>query len=335
MNSRQRFIETMNFRNPDRVPLFQEGIRDEVLEAWQSQGLPAGADLTRLFAYDEFEEIEPDLDPWPAIDHWPENKAGLAEFRRRLDPYEARRLPFNWQEQAQSWQRRQHVLWLRVHRGFFLTMGVEGWHSFTKAIHMLVECPNMVHEILAIQAEFAARLADRILQDVEVDGVVFTEPIAGNYGPLISPAMYKEFVLKSYEPVLDVLERHNVKTIILRTFANPRALLPVVFTSRINCLWACECNMASMDYRRLRTELGPGIRLIGGIDTDSLRQSKDAIRRELEEKVPPLLAEGGFVPLADRRVREDVPFENYAFYRRLLEEITSQAGRRSIGRSGS
>jgi hypothetical protein len=36
-----------------------------------------------------------------------------------------------------------------------------------------------------------------------------------------------------------------------------------------------------------------------------------AIRRELEEKPLPLLVEGGYVPLADGRVRKDVPFENY------------------------
>jgi uroporphyrinogen decarboxylase len=146
--------------------------------------------------------------------------------------------------------------------------------------------------------------------------------------------MYREFVLQSYGPVLDVLERHQVQNIILRTYANPRRLLSEVFTGRFNCLWACECNPESMDYRRLRKEFGRGIRLIGGIDADVLRQDKDAIRREVEEKVPPLLAEGGFIPLADGRVREDVPFENYVFYRRLLEEITAQAGRRSNGRSG-
>jgi hypothetical protein len=28
------------------------------------------------------------------------------------------------------------------------------------------------------------------------------------------------------------------------------------------------------------------------------------------------------VPLADGRVREDVTFENYVYYRRLLEEVT-------------
>ena len=47
-----------------------------------------------------------------------------------------------------------------------------------------------------------------------------------------------------------------------------------------------------------------------------------AIRQEIEEKVPPLIADGGFIPLADGRVRADVPFENYVYYRQLLEKIT-------------
>jgi uroporphyrinogen-III decarboxylase len=203
-------------------------------------------------------------------------------------------------------------------------MGVEGWHSFTEAIRLLKDDPAFVHEAMAVQARFAASLAERILGEVEVDGIIFHEPIASNHGPLISPKMYDDFVLKSYAPVLDVAERFNVKTIILRTYANARALLPVVFKSQINTLWACECNSNAMDYCSLRAEFGPGIRLIGGIDADVLRQSQDAIRKEVDGKVLPLLAQGGFVPLADGRVRADVPFENYAFYRRYLETIIQE-----------
>jgi hypothetical protein len=77
-----------------------------------------------------------------------------------------------------------------------------------------------------------------------------------------------------------------------------------------------------MDYRSLRKEFGRDLRLIGGIDLDALRQNKAAIRREVEKKVPLLIADGGYVPLADGRVREDVSFENYAYYRKLLEKIT-------------
>lgn len=325
MNSRQRFQETLHYGTPDRVPLFEEGIREEVLEAWQKQGLPASANLATLFNYDDLEEIEPELDPIPYITHWSPNQAGIYELRRRLDPNDPRRLPYDWRVKVQCWrQSRSSALLLRVHRGYFLTMGVDGWSSFTEAIRLLKDEPGFVHEVMAIQGEFAAGLADRVLQEVEVDGVIFSEPIAGNHGPLISPRMYEDFILKSYEPVLDVAERFNVKTIILRTYANTRALLPLVFKGRFNTLWACECNSEAMDYNLLRTEFGRGLRLIGGIDEDVLRQNQEAIRKEVDDKVLPLLAQGGFVPLADGRVREDVPFENYAFYRRYLEGLTRE-----------
>ncbi len=49
MNSRQRFHETMHYGRPDRAPLFQEGIRAEVLESWHTQGLPPGMELGQLF----------------------------------------------------------------------------------------------------------------------------------------------------------------------------------------------------------------------------------------------------------------------------------------------
>jgi uroporphyrinogen decarboxylase len=101
-------------------------------------------------------------------------------------------------------------------------------------------------------------------------------------------------------------------------------LIPSILKWGFNCLWACEVNTAAMDYRELRKELGRDLRLIGGIDLDVLRQGKEAIKREIEEKVPALLADGGYLPLADGRVRDDVPFENYAYYRRLLETVTQR-----------
>lgn len=322
MNSRQRFLETIRYGAPDRVPLFPEGIREEVLEAWRYQGLPAGANLSDLFHYDEFEELEPDLEPHPALIPIFRHKGGLEALRRALDPDDPRRLPSDWAGKVHRWRDRQGALFLRVHDGFFLTMGVEGWHSFTETIRLLIDDPEYVHERLAIQAGFAARLAERVLREVAVDGAIFHEPIAGNHGPLISPKMYAEFMLASFEPILEVLERFEVPAIILRSYANLRALLPVVADSRINCLWACESQSEAMDYRSIRAEFGPGLRLIGGIDTDVLRQDHAAIREELRRKVSPLLESGGYVPLADGRVREGVSYYNYAHYRRLLEEIT-------------
>jgi uroporphyrinogen decarboxylase len=63
------------------------------------------------------------------------------------------------------------------------------------------------------------------------------------------------------------------------------------------------------------------LKLIGGIDLDALRDGQAAIQQAVES-VAPLVEEGGYIPLADGRVRTEVPYENYVYYRELLKEIT-------------
>jgi hypothetical protein len=203
-------------------------------------------------------------------------------------------------------------------------MGVDGWQRFSEVMRLLIDDAAFVREAMQIQGEFAARLAERILRNVTIDAAVFSEPIGGNHGPLISPEMYESFVLRSYEPLLDVLRSHGADILIFRTFANARTLLPGLLKRGIDCLWACEAGSDVMDYRSLRREFGKDLRLIGGIDLDAVRQGKEAIRREFDGKVRALLEQGGYLPLADGRIREDVPFENYVYYRRLLAEVTGR-----------
>ena len=322
MNSRERFLETMRYGKPDRVPYFEEGIRREVIRKWRKQGLPKDADIAQMFPSDQREVIELDLEPRPTLNKWPTARSDLQELSRRLLPHSRGRLPRGWTKRVHKWRKRDHVLMLRVHRGFFLSMGVRDWRRFSELMDLLVDDPDFVREAMAIQGQFAAGLAERVLQDVTVDAVLFSEPIGGNYGPLISPRMYEDMVLRSYEPVLRVLADYEVENIIFVTYANARVLVPSILKWGFNCLWACEVNVEAMDYRHLRREFGHDLRLIGGIDLDTLRRDKVAIRREVEEKVPSLVADGGYVPLADGRVRADVPYENYLYYRQLLQKIT-------------
>jgi len=323
MSSRQRFRETMDYGRPDRVPYFEEGIRKDVLRTWRTQGLASAADLADMFPCDQRERMQVDLEPRPKLVAKLDKITNLKKFQRRLDSADKKRLPGRWSRRVREWQSRDHVLMLYVHRGFFLTMGVQNWRSFSDAMVLLMDQPDVVRRRMQIQGEFAARLTDRILQEVAVDAVVFSEPIGGSDRPLISPKMYEDFVLKNYEPVLEVLRHRKVATICFQTFANARILIPSILKWGFNCLWACEVNIETMDYRSLRREFGCELRLIGGIDLDALRENKEAIRREIEEKVPPLIEEGGYIPLADGRVRADVPFENYVYYRQLLEKVTT------------
>lgn len=306
----------------DRVPLFEEDIRSEVLEVWRRQGLPQHADLFSIFSIDRHERAEPDLEPRPEPAAWPSSISELESFRHLLDPEDSGRFPEDWPACVLRWRSRDYPLMLRVCHGLFLSLGVDGWQTFADVAHRLVCEPQVALGTMRIQGEFAARLCEKVLEEVEVDAAVFVEPLCDNHGPLVSPRMYEEFALRSYQPILEVLHRQGIETIIFRTFANARLLLPSVLRYGFNCLWASEVNMKAMDYRDLRREFGRDLRLIGGIDLDRVRESGDAIRREILEKVPPLLKDGGYLPLADGRIREDMPYNNYVYYRRLLEDIT-------------
>jgi len=319
MDARQRFLETLLYGSPDRLPRLEEGIRDEVRLAWERQGLPLQADLAAVFGYDLREELEMDLEPKPRLRRWPASRKELGEFKRRLEAQD-RRLPSGWPERISEWRSRCQPLILRVQRGFFLSMGVEDWRRFHITIALTKDDPALVAELLRLQGELSASLAERILNETSVDAALFSEPIGGNHGPLISPRMYAQLVLPSYQPILAVLKQHQVPLIIARTYANPRPLLPLLVEAGINCLWAVEAPFEEMDYLRLRQEFGRSLRLIGGIDTDALREGKTATRRAVE-RMAALAADGGYIPLLDGRVREEVSYADYLAYRKLLEEL--------------
>jgi uroporphyrinogen decarboxylase len=322
MNTRQRFLNTLCEDIPIRPPLFAEGLRDDVLQAWRSQGLPPGARLEDLFNYDPFVELAPDIYPTPEIDDWSHPARALRLIRQRLDPDDERRLPAEWLELRQAGRERSYPLFVRIHQGLFLSLAINGWRTFKEAIQLLVDEPAFVEDVMALQTSFAARLVENLLEQVPLDAVIFSEPIAGNHGPLISPAMYRRFALASYQPLVNSLAE-RVPVLIWRSYANPGPLTGEAVQAGFNTLWLCEAPPAALHPARVRQLLGQEVGLIGGIDTDVLYQEPQAIHKAIESIVQ-LVRQGRFIPLADGRVREDVPYANYRYYRHALEKMIGQ-----------
>ena len=316
MDNRQRFYESLHYGNPDRLPYFEEGIREDTLEAWKEQGHPVGADAQELFQADEEEEIKIDLVPVPGFRRWPKTFKELEFLEKHLDGLILPRILPDWPKQIGRLRGRDHVLMVRAHEGFFLSMGVGDSQSLFRLVRQMKYEPDFVREFMRVMGQYAARLIEEILHGVEVDALIFSEPIGSNTGALISPQMYETFVLPSYEPLLSVARKFEVGTIICRTYANIKVLIPSLLNWGIDCLWACEVEPTVMHYPSLRKTFGCELKLIGGIDLDALRSGPKAIRSAIEA-VAPLMEEGGYIPLADGRVRADVPYENYVYYRKL------------------
>lgn len=79
MNERERFITTMTYGRPDRIPFMPGNGRESTLKAWHSQGLPA--DVTDYIAYvrerigiepaPKYERVDPGID-WLMIPQFEE-----------------------------------------------------------------------------------------------------------------------------------------------------------------------------------------------------------------------------------------------------------------------
>ena len=64
----------------------------------------------------------------------------------------------------------------------------------------------------------------------------------------------------------------------------------------------------------------PDVLIGGGIDKRMIALGGDDIKRHLDYIMPAMRRRGGYLPTCDHGVPEEVSFENYLLYRKLMKE---------------
>lgn len=326
MNERLRFRRLMRGEPVDRPPLLEEGARAAVLERWHREGLPRGTTHVEFFGLTPHERVGPDLTFRPRyfgrlID------LPAREYRRAFN-VSRRRFPRHWLATAERLDGREHVACVWASRGFLQALGVGDWPTLEQALLATRERPAHVRDLLDHYGDFCARMLELTLEDVEPEFVYLSEPISDNGGPLVSPAMFEEFMMPVYEKVAAVARSHGCDEILVSTYGNTTPLFPSMVAAGISLLWISEApDVPDLSYRELRRRFGPAIGLIGGIPLSVLRSgSSEEIALRLQAIVPPLLRDGRYIPLAAGRVREDIPWSAYRCYREGLAALLGLGG---------
>ena len=97
-------------------------------------------------------------------------------------------------------------------------------------------------------------------------------------------------------------------------------LIPLFLDAGVNMLLPFEVQ-AGMDIRDVRARYGKRLIIEGGLDKRVLAQGCDAIRAEVQAKVPALLRDGGYIPAIDHLVPPDVSLANFEFFLRCVRDI--------------
>jgi hypothetical protein len=321
MTERERFQRIIRGEAVDRPPLLDEGVREEVIENWHREGLPPGQTHLEIFGLTPHERVGPDLTYVPSY------------FGRILDlsdrdytsafDVSARRFPPDWNETAKRLENRDHIVCIWASRGLFQALGVGDWPTLERALVGTIKEAARIRSRLEMYGDFCARMLGMTMRDVDPEFIYLSEPISDNEGPLISPAMFEEFMIPVYQKIITTATDYGCENILVSTYGNTTRLFPAMFQAGITMLWISEAAEApELDYRNLRRQFGPLLGLIGGIPLSILRaKSTDQMRDRVQEIVAPLLQSGRYIPLAGGRIREEIPWTIYQRYREIMADM--------------
>jgi len=257
-----------------------------------------------------------------SMPHWLEfpikNRQNWKEFKKRLNPSSPARYPDWWEDKKRCWKERDYPLSISAPS---LYGALRDWIGFENLSVMFYDDPDLVHEMMDFLAEVGMETIHRALDEVDIDYADFWEDMAYKTGPMVSPKIFKEFMLPSYKKVTSFLREHGVDIFMLDSDGNINELIPLWLEGGVNGFWPLEV-AAGMDPVALRKKYGKQVLLIGGIDKRVLARDKKAIEKEVMGKVPFLVSQGGYIPSLDHTVPPDVPFENYMYYLQLIKTVS-------------
>ena len=238
-------------------------------------------------------------------------------IKRRLDPHTPGRYPADWAQRVARWQERRPIL-----RLYGLVANYYGGPSLFGFARMLLgpervlyafyDEPDMVHDMMETATEFSLDMVARALREAPVTLVQFWEDMCYRNGPLISPGLFREFMLPRYKRITRAIRDAGVDILFVDSDGNVAELIPLWLEAGINGVFPME-QAAGNDLHAYRKVYGRDLLMAGGIDKRVLARGPDAIDRELEDKIP-LALQGGYVPHVDHSVPPDVPYGHFRYY---------------------
>lgn len=235
------------------------------------------------------------------------------------------RVPKDWARLVEEYPSRDYPLTIGGHPfGFY---GIFRYLMGEEALLLnLYDDPKFVKDIMGFFADFWIELWGQVFSEVQVDCVNFWEDMAYRTGPLISPAMFREFMTPCYKRVTSFLKDVGVKTILVDCDGNLRELIPLFLEAGLTGVYPIEVQ-AGNDLVAIRRRY-PRLQIQGGLDKLQIAKGREGIDRELEWKIPFMLKQGGYIPHLDHAAHPDISWPDFCYYRRRLRELVEEHGGR-------
>jgi len=347
MTTRELWQNIMHYGEFDRIPVVHWTGWPETIERWQKEGMPAdvnahkyfdavpnwtgiGANLDLLPAFEE--EVMEETDEYRIfrggdgvvcqdwkhqsciphfIDFTLKTAAEWPEYKKRLQP-DPKRIPKDLDKRV----RQVEESGLPVVFGTASMMGwIRNWMGVENMSYLMFDDRDCYSDMVDTVAELTCWSIEQIMPKMSTppDLGFGWEDICGKSGPLVSPSIFDECVAPGYRKIRNKLESYGVKLLGIDSDGMVEPLLPHWLDAGVNVHFPIERGTWKAYPEDMRLKFGKELRIIGGFDKLVLERGRDAIDRELEDRIP-LVREGGYLLEPDHLITPGVPLENYRYY---------------------
>ena len=372
MNARERFIETLTFGTPDKVPFEPGQPRETTLARWQSEGLPNDRDWfdflcetigikTVPLSYPPFEELVnfrmiPTFEE-KVLEHknghyivqdwmgnvveisdeydytyirrakdfvtrkWHKfpvtNRQDFEKMKVRYDPDDPTRYPKDFKQLIEKLKNRDYVITLQFSGPFWQ---LREWCGFEPLCMLFVEDPNFVHDMIEFWTDFVSKTMDRALDAGIVDHIWINEDMAYKEKAMISPVMTRKFLQPTWIRWATESRQAGVPIIDEDSDGMVEELITIWIEAGINVCDPIEV-AAGNDIVTFRNNFKRKMAFRQGVDKRCIAKGGRIIEDELS-RLQPVIKDGGYIPGCDHGVPNDISWQNFVHYAKLLAELT-------------
>ena len=245
------------------------------------------------------------------------NRKDFNKIKEKFNFSSNERLPKEFNKYISKYENRTYPLQLTgSYSGFFSIL--REMLGLENTLYLFFDDPMLVNEILEFFTDYYIKLYSKIVSRIKVDYILIGEDMAFKNGPLVSPNIFKKFLLPFYKKFIYKMKEYGVEHFFVDTDGNFEVLIPLFLEGGVTGFTPFEIQ-SGLDVEKIR-EIYPNLVIMGGIDKKVLFKNKESILKELE-KVKRMLKKGGYIPYTDHMVTPEVSFDNYKFYRMKLKKI--------------
>ncbi len=340
MNARERFAGIIHGRPVDKFPVIEWAPWwDKTVDRWKTDGLNMEAAVT-VESLQDYWGLDKCLQTWISMftETTPKELGFGMGILGETGDYATVRKTMYPDVFGLLTDERLNFLELTSARGDTLHfLSVAGFFWFPREIlgierhlYSFYDEPELVHEMCRDYVQWLKELFPTVLSRFRFDFMTFAEDMSYNGGPMISKALFDEFLAPYYREIIEIIHAYGVPVFIdsdgditqaVDWYASVGAdgMLPLERKAGVD---------VSVYIRKQ-----PQMTFLGHFDKMCMKNGEAAMRAEFERLLPSMV-NGKVIPSVDHQTPPDVSMENYRIYVTLLHEYAEKAAslqRKRIG----